>query len=286
MKICLLISGKLGEDLLLKLVESKVPVCAFTDKGSTGIIRACDDRSIPRFVGNPRAGRGAAFIKEFAVDVIVSVNYLFLIESDIFSHAKLASFNVHGSLLPKYRGRTPHVWAIINNEKQTGITAHLIDDGCDTGPIIRQKTVEIEKHDTGASILQKFTPLYHELVFEVLAMIAEDKLNTTVQDNTKATVYGKRTPYDGQINWNWQWERIQNWIRAQADPYPGAFSYLEGEKIIIDKVEKNEIGFDSTLANGYVLSVNPVCIKTPNGALELVKIRPHSGIFQIGKVIV
>ena len=78
------------------------------------------------------------FIKNINI-IFVSINYLFIINNDIIKHADLMSINVHGSLLPKYRGRTPHVWAIINGERRAGITIHKIEEGCDTGPIIKQK---------------------------------------------------------------------------------------------------------------------------------------------------
>ena len=72
-------------------------------------------------------------------------SYLFLIEKDIILHPRFLTFNIHGSLLPKYRGRAPHIWAIINNEKETGITAHVIDEKCDSGDIISQIKIKIEE---------------------------------------------------------------------------------------------------------------------------------------------
>src|SRR5690606_11116288 len=105
-----------------------------------------------------------------AVDVLFSINYLFLIERDVLSQDPRV-VNLHGSLLPKYRGRTPHVWAIINNESHTGVTAHLVDEGCDTGPIILQREVPIEYTDTGATILLKFSSLYPEIIADVYRML-------------------------------------------------------------------------------------------------------------------
>jgi methionyl-tRNA formyltransferase len=181
--------------------------------------------------------------------------------------------NIHGSLLPKYRGRTPHVWAIINNESKTGITAHLIDDGCDTGDIIRQTEVIIENNDTGADILAKFNKLYLPFVDELLVDYEQDSITFLPQKNENATLFGKRTPNDGKINWCWQKERVRNWVRAQANPYPGAFSFLEGHKVIIDEVVFSEMGFDSSDQNGLIVSLDPICVKTPNGVIELRNIR-------------
>jgi methionyl-tRNA formyltransferase len=97
-------------------------------------------------------------------DLILSINYLFLLDEEMISKLPLA-INIHGSLLPKYRGRTPHVWSIINGETKTGVTAHIIDADCDTGDIVKQIVVPIEKDDTGATILEKYEKIYPELLY-------------------------------------------------------------------------------------------------------------------------
>lgn len=136
MNLALFVSGGLGFKVLNHLKKSKHSVqCVFTDSNSSEIIDTANDEQLPIFTGNPRNERAIKFFDAYEIDIILSINYLFLIERSLFSKAKLA-VNIHGSLLPKYRGRTPHVWAIINNEPKTGVTAHLIDDGCDTGDII------------------------------------------------------------------------------------------------------------------------------------------------------
>ena len=95
------------------------------------------------------------------------------------------------------------------------------------------------------------------------------------QRNEFATYFGKRTSNDGKINWNWQKERIYNWIRAQANPYPGAFTYNNGNKIVIDKIKYTEIGFTNEMSNGLVISTSPFLVKTPNGVVELSKVRKY-----------
>jgi methionyl-tRNA formyltransferase len=284
MNLALFVSGGLGFAVLNHLMESKHSViCVYTDSNSTEIIETAKDIHLPIFLGNPRNVRALSFIDAFVIDVILSVNYLFLIERSLFSKAKLA-VNIHGSLLPKYRGRTPHVWAIINNELKTGVTAHLIDDGCDTGDIIKQKEVVIESNDTGADILEKFNQLYIPLVDEILADYERGSILFLPQNNKNATFFGKRIPDDGRICWDWQRERIKNWVRAQAYPYPGAFTYSEGhgEKVIIDEVVFSNRGFNETDKNGLIVSLNPICVKTPNGVLELRKIRNHESLSMLG----
>ncbi|MEN8912616.1 MAG: formyltransferase family protein [Polaribacter sp.] len=282
MKLGILTSGNLGLDTLEKIIPHNEIGFVLTDTKSDGIINLCRERGIPCFKGNPRNGKGFEFIKYISVDVIASINYLFLIESDIIHHSTQFTFNIHGSLLPKYRGRTPHVWAIINNEKVTGITAHLIDEGCDTGDVISQIAVQIEESDTGNDLLNKYKLEYYNLVKDVLDKAMSGKLVLTRQNNNFATYFGKRTPDDGEIDWNWQKERIRNWVRAQADPYPGAFTYLKGTKVIIDRVVAVEEGFNFEMENGTVLKTFPeIIVKTSNGALAIKSLRETINV-QVG----
>ena len=281
--IGILSSGKLGFQTLQKLISNYNIKFILTDKQSTDIIDFAKEKQIPLFAGNPRNGKGFEMIKNIEVDVIASVNYLFLIEKDIISHPTKLIFNIHGSLLPKYRGRTPHVWAIINGEKMTGITAHIVDEGCDTGKIIHQIEVPIDENDTGAYILEKYQTLYLPLVQKVLKDVMEDKLELKDQDHSKATYVRKRTPSDGEINWNLTNEEIRNWIRAQADPYPGAFTFFEGQKITIDQVSIIDYPEGENHKNGEILSVIPeVIVKTENGALKLEVFREEKVIFKVG----
>lgn len=276
MKVMVLASGNLGfnclEHIINQLVKPSMIAC---DSLSDKIIDLAKRHNIKLFTGNPRAGKLASYIDQEYFDLILSINYLFIIEQDVLTKANKA-INFHGSLLPKYRGRTPHVWAIINNEKETGITAHLIDEGCDTGDIVLQEKVSISPDDTGATMLQKFAVLYPGMIEEIFDQFRRNAIKHHQQNHDIATYYGKRTPEDGQIDWNWQSERIRNWVRALSDPYPGAFSHCNGMKIIVDKVRLVEYGYNNDLnRNGEIIGFNngfPV-VKVPNGALELSKIR-------------
>lgn len=278
MDLALFVGGGLGIRICEHLKHSKHSIkLIFTDSNSADIINFSKDNNVPIFTGNPRNECSLSFVENYEVEFILSVNYIYIIPRAIFSKSKIA-VNIHGSLLPKYRGRTPHVWAIINNESITGITAHLIDDGCDTGDIIRQTEVVIEKNDTGADLLEKFNKLYIPLVDGILADYERGEITFFSQNNENATYFGKRTPDDGRINWSWHRERIRNWVRAQASPYPGAFSYYKDEKIVIDEVVFSDLGFHMSDQNGLLVSTNPICVKTPNGVIELKKIRNLEGL--------
>jgi len=286
LKIGILTSGYLGVYILGEILSNFDVKFVLTDSNSHSILSLCEDNKIPYFKGNPRNGVGYDFIEKIEVDIIASINYLFLIEKDIIQHSKQLTFNIHGSLLPKYRGRSPHVWAIINNEKVTGITAHVIDEGCDTGDIISQIKIPISEIETGAELLNKFKIEYYNLILGVFKKLNSGKLELIKQDEQLSTYFGKRTPEDGRINWNWQKHRISNWIRAQAYPYPGAFSYVNNQKLIIDKVDDCSYGFRFDIENGTVLALIPnIVVKTPNGALEIKKSRQKFTI-EIGDILI
>jgi methionyl-tRNA formyltransferase len=284
LKIAVLCSGGLGFDTLKKIMSEYQVECVLTDSNSESIIQYVRKNNTPYFAGNPRHQKGYDFIKHFDVDVIASINYLFLIEEDIINHSNLLTFNIHGSLLPKYRGRTPHIWAIINDEKEAGITAHVIDAGCDTGKIIHQIRIPIEYEDTGADMLNKYAEAYFPLVKKVFYDLKNEHLDLRVQDESQATYFGKRTPADGAIDWNWTRENIRNWVRAQAHPYPGAFTFYNGEKIIIDKVSFSDELISKKQLNGQIISIEPFpIVKTSNGAIKLDTIRTENCTFDLGK---
>lgn len=287
MRIAFLASGNLGFQVLSGLIHLK-PEFIATDSLSDRIIALAKANAIPVFKGNPRNGRLCQFMGEEKIDLMLSINYLFIIEKDVLSRAETV-VNFHGSLLPKYRGRTPHVWAIINNERSTGVTAHLVNEGCDTGDILLQREFPIREDMTGGDILKSFEEVYPVLVKEVVDLYGKRKMQPVAQDTLKATYFGKRTPEDGLINWSWQKERIRNWVRAQAFPYPGAFSTVDGERVIIDKISYSDFGFDYVDPNGLVLSTGNdlIIVKTPNGAVELEQIRNKEIVKKIipGKIL-
>ena len=280
--IGVLCSGQLGLDILSEISRDYIIEFVLTDKNSDKIIEFATKNNIPFFAGCPRKGKGYDFIKGFTEDVIASINYLFLIEDEIINHSKVLTFNIHGSLLPKYRGRTPHVWAIIKGENMTGITAHVIDKGCDTGKIIHQIEIPIETEDTGAIMLEKYSKAYYPLVKKVLNDVSNNQLSLITQNEDDATYFGKRTPSDGEINWNWTRENIRNWVRAQAYPYPGAFTFYKNKKIIIDKISFSEKKTFKKQDNGEIIELNAeVVVKTQNGAISLDVLRTEKCIFSL-----
>lgn len=286
MQLGVLVSGGLGLTVLKELIKKYTVGFVLTDKKSVGIKHWCTKNSIVFFAGNPRGKEVLQQLNYPQCDLIVSVNYLFIVNNDIIAYPAKMAINFHGSLLPKYRGRTPHVWAIINNEKETGITAHVIDAGCDTGDIIAQIKFPVEEHYTGQDVLSIYENCYPPFVLQTIADIENNNFILQPQDNGKATYFGKRTPEDGLIIWQWQKERIKNWVRAQAKPYPGAFSFIHQQKIVINKIEFSPAGFNYADEDGKILAIEQGCpvVKTPNGCVKLTEFE-YTFPFTINEVL-
>ena len=282
-KIVVFASGNLGLRMLEYLVTIIQVEFIATDIKSEGITSFAKKNKINFFAGKPNNDNLYDKLIKIESNTLFSINYLFLLEKRIFQIFKYP-INFHGSLLPKYRGRTPHVWSIINNEKETGITAHFIEEGCDEGDIIFQEKMLIEDNHTGSDILILFNDKFPIIIQKVLEMINKNDVNRTPQRQHLATFFPKRTPNDGQINWNWQKERLKNWVRALCDPYPGAFTYFQDKKIIIDEIKFSNIGFNNNIENGTIITINPnnnPIVKVQNGTVELTKIRNSVVEFKI-----
>lgn len=284
-KLVVFASGELGLKMIKYLCSFANILFIATDSKSDEIISFAKQKNINLFIGKPNKEELYFELQKIQSKILFSINYIFILDKKIF---KLFEYpiNFHGSLLPKYRGRTPHIWAIINNEKNTGITAHFIEEGCDEGDIIFQKKISINEHITGADLLKIYEKEYPKIIIKVLEMISEKKVFRLSQNNFEATFFPKRTPEDGLINWNWQKERIYNWVRALSYPYPGAFTFYDNQKIIIDEIEFSNIGFDSYIENGSIISINhqdyPI-VKVQNGTIIITKKRNPLIQFKVNK---
>lgn len=168
-------------------------------------------------------------------DLIIAMGWRTLIPSELLSTPKYGAVGAHESLLPKYRGFAPVNWAVINGEKKTGVTLFQLANGVDSGDIIDQKIVPIGKNDTAWEIYQQTAKASLELVDTYLKNLQKGFIKTKKQNHKLATYTVARIPEDGLISWTWNTQRIYNLIRGLSYPYPGAFTYYNNKKIIIQK---------------------------------------------------
>jgi UDP-4-amino-4-deoxy-L-arabinose formyltransferase/UDP-glucuronic acid dehydrogenase (UDP-4-keto-hexauronic acid decarboxylating) len=186
------------------------------------------------FPKNVNTPEWIGMIREISPEVIFSFYYRNLLSSDILMIPSAGSFNLHGSLLPAYRGRSPVNWVLVNGEERTGVTLHHMLKAPDAGDIVGQKEVRIEFEDTAYTLYQKLCVKEKELLEEVLPLIKKGIAPRVAQNLSQGSYYGGRRPEDGKIEWSWPVMKIYNLIRAVTEPYPGAFTYLPGgEKLFI-----------------------------------------------------
>lgn len=184
-------------------------------------------------VKNVNEPRVSTWIKEKSPDLLLVVGWTQLLKSELLALPKFACLGFHASLLPKYRGRAPVNWAIINGETVTGNTMIVLEPNADTGDIVAQRTIPIASDDTCRTVYEKVGQTEVEMLHEVLPLIQRGILPRRKQDDRQATVMPKRRPEDGRIDWTRSTSDIHNWIRALTDPYPGAFSILNGKHLWI-----------------------------------------------------
>lgn len=201
--------------------------------GTKGLGKVAEENDLPFYqTDNVNQKKFIELFQEKDIDLIISVNFNQILRKEIIQIPEKGCINVHASLLPKYRGRAPLNWAIINGEDKTGVTVHFIDEDIDTGDIILQREIPIKDDDYINDILSQVKEIYPKIVSEAVDRIKKDEVNPEPQKGD-GFYCPKRRPEDGLIDWNNDAEDIYNLIRAVSRPYPGAFTFIDGEKVYI-----------------------------------------------------
>lgn len=206
-------------------------------------------------------------LHSLAPEIIFSFYYRSLLTNPIIQYPRLGAFNLHGSLLPRYRGRSPVHWAIIKGETQTGATLHHMTAKPDAGDIVDQLPVSIDVADTALDVTHKVAGAACHIVTRQWGALMSGTAPRIAQDNTKASYFGGRGPQDGLIHWPSSSKTIYNLIRAVTRPFPGAFTPYAGKQMIIWRAKP----YPDTLttAPGTVLSQEPFRIACGEGFLEI-----------------
>ena len=212
-------------------------------------------------------------------ELILSVYYRHMISTEILRLARLGAFNVHGSLLPKYRGRAPINWAVLQGETRIGMTLHRMVRRADAGAIVDQEGVDIGPRDTAEQAFRKTLPCARRILARQIDALLAGTAREIPQDDAQATYFTGRTPEDGRIRWTQTSLQIFNLIRAVTDPYPGAFTEVAGARLMIwwaetDSPAVRELTPPARAGQtqpGEVLSLSPFVVATGDGAIELVR---------------
>jgi methionyl-tRNA formyltransferase len=218
-------------------------------------------------------------LREMKPDIIFSFYYRNMICQEILEIPRLGAFNLHGSLLPKYRGRVPINWAVLNGETETGATLHHMVKRPDAGDIVDQEAVSIGPRDTAQDVFIKVIAAARLVLERSLDAIKQGRAPRLPQDESQASYFGGRKPDDGRIDWQADSQRIFNLIRAVTHPYPGAFTDVEGRRFFIWWAEPRP---DGAGRPGQVISVAPLRVAAGKGSLEITKWQWRGGPEQEG----
>jgi len=222
-------------------------------------------QGIPVMTSDINLRENVELLRELAPDLLLSFYYRTMIREEVLEIPRLGALNLHGSYLPKYRGRVPVNWAVINGESETGATLHYMVEKPDAGDIVDQEKVTISFTDTALDVFNKVTQAAVTVLSRSLAPLLEGRAQRIPMDLSRGSYFGGRRPADGRIDWNRSALEIYNLVRGVTHPYPGAFTMLNGKKIVIWSAAPTEGEGEP----GKIVSLAPLLVGTGSGLLEI-----------------
>ena len=196
----------------------------------------------PMILDDPRDPAAIARVEAARPELLLSFYYRGILPPEILELPRLGAYNVHGSLLPAYRGRAPVNWAVLRGERVTGATLHVMTEKPDSGDIVDQEKVPIGPDDTAIEVQRRVTAAAVKILERRLDELKRGTAPRRPQKEEDATTFGKRGPEDGAIEWNQTAEEVHNLVRAVTHPYPGAFTDIFGGKTFLWKTKLPHLG--------------------------------------------
>ncbi len=220
-------------------------------------------------------------IRELKPDIIFSFYYRNMVSKNILDIPPKGCLNLHGSLLPKYRGRCPINWVLVKGEKQTGVTLHYMTPRPDDGDMVCQKSVDISSQDTALTLNKKMVQASTVMLNQILPRIKQGIIPQTPQDHPVATYFGSRRPEHGEIDWSVSAQAVRNLVRAVTAPYPGAFSHIGTRKCFFWQVAMAP-GANQGEPPGTIVSVTPLVIACGKDSVEVEFGQAENSIYMSG----
>lgn len=210
------------------------------------------------------------FFRSLRAGLVFSFYYRKIIPDEIIKSARLGAYNMHGALLPRYRGRACINWAVLNGESETGATLHAMTDEPDKGGIVAQEAVPVLFTDTALDVSLKVAEAARRVLARSLPALEAGTALLTPQDERLATYYGRRRPEDGRIDWSRSAVEIYNLVRAVTHPFPGAFTEMNGRRHYVWRAEPT----GGRAAPGRIVRREPLIVGTGDGLLKIIEIEP------------
>ncbi len=213
-------------------------------------------------------------LRAWQPDFLFSFYYRKLLCADILAIPRYGALNLHGSLLPKYRGRCPVNWVLIHDERETGVTLHYMEEKPDRGDIVAQRAVPITDADTALTLFHKLTDAAATLMRDTYPLLRAGRAPRIPQAHAAASYFGGRRPQDGRIDWSQPARAIFNLVRAVTHPYPGAFTSWQGRQLYVWEARPLETAAGAGAAPGTIVSVAPhLQVQTGSGPLQLLRVQ-------------
>lgn len=219
-------------------------------------------------VATPEDPNEVAFVARIgaiAPDFLFSFYYRFMLAPPLLATARRGAFNMHGSLLPKYRGRVPINWAVLHGETETGATLHEMIAKPDAGRIVEQQAVAVGADDQAVEVFRKVVGAAETVLRRCLTALEDGNAILREQDLSLGAYFGARKPADGHINWVQPAREVHNLVRAVAPPYPGAFTVLNGKPLFIHRTLLEAGGGLCGSAPGFYASRSSVDVLCADG---------------------
>lgn len=221
--------------------------------------KTCAELGVPCSIADPHLPEELARMRAFAPDAIFSLYYRNMLKDSVLEIPRHGAVNLHGSYLPRYRGRAPVNWMILHGETQGGVTLHHIVAKPDAGDIVDQEAFPIGPDETGVEVYAKMLPAAQRVLERSAPGVLRGTAPRKPQDHAAATYFGRRRPSDGEILWRAAAEDVRNLVRAVTKPYPGAYTFAGTRKILVWRAER--VDASSRSAPGTVrLRAGDVCV--------------------------
>jgi methionyl-tRNA formyltransferase len=216
-------------------------------------------------------------LQSWSPDLIAVTAFGRILPPVVLDLPPMGCVNVHGSLLPKYRGAAPIQWAVINGETETGITTMLMDPGMDTGPMLLREAIPILPTETAGDLAARLAPLGGRLLVETIVGLKQGRITPTPQDDAQATMAPILKKIDGDLDWQGEAYSLANRVRGLT-PWPGAYTFYGNERWQIWRAQAEPVGC-SEAEPGTILSVTSEAIRvvTGKGCFLILEFQPASG---------
>jgi methionyl-tRNA formyltransferase len=230
-------------------------------------------------VHTPESSKGEEFqnlVASYHPDFLFSFYYRFMIPPAVLELAPRGALNLHGSLLPRYRGRAPVNWVLVEGETETGVSLHYMVAKPDAGDLVDQERVAIDPADTAFTLYGKLEAAATVVLDRALPALAADTARPRPLDLSQGSYRGGRKPADGRIDWSWPARRIYDLVRGVTHPYPGAFTTLGGRRLLVWWALPAESDRTAApAAPGTVLSVDRegITVAAGDGAVRLITLQ-------------